>query len=804
MVSILDHFSIKLKVCHGIAGRMPWQGGGPFRPSGYVAFVQFDISLYERRSDLTAWARSAVPENLGLFSRRIQCRRLRHLVAPPELLEIAEHRCFKGTLYRFEHISPVLGDCTMKLSTFVPSGKGKFPGVIWLSGLTGTDESLAQRASCALEAAQELQLILIMPDTSPRGEGVPDEDPKAFDFGVGASFYVNATTQKYKKHYQMLDYITQELPSMVAAKLPLLQHRLGIMGHDMGGHGALVAALRYPELYRSVSAFSPIVHPTESPWGQKAFSLYLGEDPETWHQYDTLELLKQYKGPPKRLLVDQGLADPFLSEQLKPGLLKALCDEKGLALTLRNQQGYDHSYYFISSFIEDHLQYHASFLTGVLRWCPDADHPLAPSVYSVDPQSESDGDADVSETTEMPGKEESSQLVDSDDHHAERPQGDADSAVSSSEETHPTESSDQLVLNTSSKEIECLAAVCFEEAALELVKIQVAPPGPGELRIRIMAVAPSPLDVAGQKERSGGPRILGVEAAGVVEDVGEGVEDFQPGDHDTNFYESYESIQRFTSRGVMKDATSSTSSTSSTRFSYGSTDIFHFHGVSAFSEYTVVHAESVAKIRKDAPLEKVCLLGGGVAAALGMVWQVAGPSPGAVGAIFGLNAEGLAVARALQMAKARKIIAVDPDPSRLELAKKWGATNLINPYSLPEGGSIKEEILRAADAPADVAFDLLGYEASVQQAMSTPWAKSFAMSSSVCSPFNVTPGLAGMRNVPFGGWRPKLHLPLLVDLFMAGELKLDDFISHEAAFTEINEVLNCFDEPDRIRTVLRF
>lgn len=530
-----------------------------------------------------------------------------------------------------------------------------------------------------------------------------------------------------------------------------------------------------------------------------------------------MELLKQYKGPPKRLLVDQGLADPFLSEQLKPGLLKALCDEKGLALTLRNQQDYDHSYYFISSFIQDHLQYHASFLTGVLRWCPDADHPLAPSVYSVDPQIELDGDANVTEATEMPGKEES-QPFDSDDHPDQRPQGDAMDAVSSSEETHPTQSS-QLVLNSSSKEIECLAAVCFEEAALELVKIQVAPPGPGELRIRITAVAPSPLDVAGQKERSGGPRILGVEAAGVVEDVGEGVEDFRPGDHvipcchaacgrcsacrrgDTNFCES---IQRFTSRGVMKDdAMNSTSSTSSTRFSYGSTDIFHFHGVSAFSEYTVVHAESVAKIRKDAPLEKVCLLGGGVAAALGMVWQVAGPSPGAVGAIFGLNAEGLAVARALHMAKARKIIAVDPDPSRLELAKKWGATNLINPYALPEGCSIKEEILRAADAPADVAFDLLGYEASVQEAITTPWAKSFAMEIT-CSPFNVTPRLAGMRNVPFGGWRPKLHLPLLVDLFMAGELKLDDFISHQADFTEINEVLNCFDEPDRIRTVLRF
>eukprot|EP00913_Durusdinium_trenchii_P017502 g16445.t1 len=720
------------------------------------------------------------------LSGRNQCRLLRHLMAPPELLEIAKHRCFKGTLYRFEHISPVLGDCTMKLSTFVPSGKGKFPGVIWLSGLTCTDESLAQRASSALEFAQELQLILIMPDTSPRGEGVPDEDPKAFDVGIGASFYVNATTEKYKKHYQMLDYITQELPSMVAAKLPLLQSRLGIMGHSMGGHGALVAALRYPELYRSVSAFAPIVHPTESPWGQKAFSLYLGEDHKAWAAYDTLELLKRYKGPPKRLLVDQGLADPFLSEQLKPGLLKALCDEKGLALTLRNQQDYDHSYYFISSFIQDHLKYHASFLTGVLKWCPDPEHPLAASVYSVDPA--------LDESLEDETLEEVKDEVDtSAEKVAEQPSEEPapDEVEKAASKAGNPESSHLEVLDG-----ECLAAVCFEEPSLKLVKIQVSPPGPGEVRLRIVAAAPS-LQKTHSQERSF-PRILGVEAAAVVEDVGEGVEEFQPGDHvipcfyancgrcsriptckmtscssQDNFCES---IQRFASRGLMRDET--------TRFSYGSTEIFHFQGCSAFSEYTVVHAQSLVKIRKDlhqpplflqcfmlklsglsqdAPLEVACLLGGGVAAALGMVWRVAALPYGCpVGAVFGLQAEGLAALRALQMAKAG----------------------------------------RRAEAPADVAFDTLGYEATLQQALA-PWAPSYALVSSASSAVHVTGGLAG-RGIPFGGWRPKLHVPLLVDLFMAGELKLRDFISHTASFAEINEVLDSYHEPDRIRTVLRF
>ncbi|CAJ1364021.1 unnamed protein product [Effrenium voratum] len=697
----------------------------------------------------------------------LQHRMLRHLMAEPELLEIAKHRCFKGTLYRFEHISPVLGDCTMKLSAFVPSGQGKFPGVIWLSGLTCTDESLAQR-SAALQFAEELKLILIMPDTSPRGEGVPDEDPKTYDVGVGASFYVNATTEKYRSHYKMLDYITSELPKLTASKLPLLP-RLGIMGHSMGGHGALVAALRNPGEYRSVSAFSPIVHPSESPWGQKAFSLYLGDDVEAWAQYDTLELLRRYSGPPLRFLVDQGLTDPFLAEQLKPGLLKALCDERGHALMLRMQQDYDHSYYFISSFIEDHLKYHASFLTGVLRWCPDPDHPLAPSVYSVDPRQDEpvEGEAEAERENEEGGE--------------------ASDAKADTEPTEPVH-----IVDSRAKDIECQAAVAMADESLPLLlRIKVAPPAAGELRLRLVAASVCGADLAVQDE----PRILGLEAAAVVEDVGEGVEDFAVGDHvipcyhvncgkceccrrrDTNFCESMHRTGR-----VMADGT--------TRFSYGSTEVFHFHGISAFSEYTVVHADSVAKVRKDAPLEKICLLGGGVAAAMGTVWSAS--VSGASAVVFGLNAEGLAALRALQKAGARQIIAVDRDPSRLELAKKWGATDLL----IPEDG-IKDEILRLTGVGADVAFDCGGADGAACSSVVADWGRCLAVGSAEGAK-------PRWRSAPFGGWRPKLQIPLLVDLYMAGDLPLDDYITSEEPFAEINQVLNSFEEPGHIRKVLRF
>merc|ERR1719428_1805641 len=171
-------------------------------------------------------------------------------------------------------------------------------------------------------------------------------------------------------HYNLLSYITEELPKLIDSTFNIVPGKVSIFGHSMGGHGALTIALKNPDVYTSVSAFAPICHPVASPWGKKAFPLYLGADEATWKEYDAVELIKKYEGPPFRLLVDQGTSDNFLKEQLKPETLKAACDEKGIALTLRMQEGYDHSYYFISTFIKDHLEFHASQLTGKLRWCP--------------------------------------------------------------------------------------------------------------------------------------------------------------------------------------------------------------------------------------------------------------------------------------------------------------------------------------------------------------------------------------------------------------------------------------------------
>merc|ERR1719272_762971 len=272
----------------------------------------------------------------------------------------------------------------MKFAAHLPEGsEGKqLPVVYWLSGLTCTDENFSQKAG-AFSAATKLGLLLILPDTSPRGEGVPDEDPKTYDFGVGAGFYLNATSDKYKTHYNMLDYITKELPALVQSNIPSMDpEKVSIMGHSMGGHGALTIALKNPGVFRSVSAFAPIANPSQVPWGQKAFPLYLGPDAESWKQYDTVELIKAYTGPHLRILVDQGTGDNFLKDQLMPESLQAACDEKGINLCLRMQEGYDHSYFFMSTFIEDHLQYHASYLSGELRWCPDAGRLASPSVYS--------------------------------------------------------------------------------------------------------------------------------------------------------------------------------------------------------------------------------------------------------------------------------------------------------------------------------------------------------------------------------------------------------------------------------------
>jgi S-formylglutathione hydrolase len=279
-----------------------------------------------------------------------------------ELEQIASRRCFDGWQNRYRHRSDTLG-CDMHFSVYLPpqAEKEPVPVVYWLSGLTCSDLNFVEKAGAQRYAA-ELGLAIVCPDTSPRGLDLPGEGD-SYDLGSGAGFYVNATQEPWAPHYRMYDYVVEELPRLVeGGALPIAPAR-SICGHSMGGHGALMIALRNPGRYRAVSAFAPIVAPSRVPWGQKALGAYLGEDEQAWTAYDTCALLPQAQER-LPLLVDQGEADEFLAEELRPELLEAACREHGHPLKLRRHPGYDHSYYFIASFIGDHLRYHARGLTG--------------------------------------------------------------------------------------------------------------------------------------------------------------------------------------------------------------------------------------------------------------------------------------------------------------------------------------------------------------------------------------------------------------------------------------------------------
>jgi S-formylglutathione hydrolase len=274
---------------------------------------------------------------------------------------VSQARCFGGTQFVYRHVSRET-NTPMRLAVFVPpqAKDAKVPVVWFLSGLTCTEENFTVKAG-AQRVASELGLMLIAPDTSPRGEGVPDDREGAYDFGLGAGFYVDATEAPWAKHYRMRSYIEQELPALVADNLPADMSRQGITGHSMGGHGALTISLRNPGRFAATSAFAPIASPMNCPWGEKALSGYIGLDRSTWRDYDACALIEGGARLPD-LLVDQGTADSFLENQLKPGLLEEACARAGQPLTLRRQEGYDHSYFFIASFIEDHLRWHAQRL----------------------------------------------------------------------------------------------------------------------------------------------------------------------------------------------------------------------------------------------------------------------------------------------------------------------------------------------------------------------------------------------------------------------------------------------------------
>ncbi|KPF89944.1 S-formylglutathione hydrolase [Novosphingobium sp. AAP93] len=277
---------------------------------------------------------------------------------------VSTSKAHGGTLGVYKHQSTATGT-GMTFSVFLPPQAAevgaKLPVLFYLSGLTCTHANVTDKGEYRRLCA-ELGLIFVAPDTSPRGEGVADDAEGAYDFGLGAGFYVNATEEPFAAHYRMWDYITQELPALIADNFPIDPARMGITGHSMGGHGALTIGLTFPDKFKSLSAFAPIVAPGQVPWGHKALGGYLGQDRAVWRAHDAVALIEDGKRPAGDILVDQGAADGFLVEQLRPELFEAACKAAGVNLTLRLQEGYDHSYNFISTFMDDHLRWHAARL----------------------------------------------------------------------------------------------------------------------------------------------------------------------------------------------------------------------------------------------------------------------------------------------------------------------------------------------------------------------------------------------------------------------------------------------------------
>jgi len=283
-------------------------------------------------------------------------------VSQGKLKLISEHRCFDGVQRFYTHDSKEIG-LPMAFSVYIPpqAEQGPVPVVIFLAGLTCTEETFMIKAGAQRMAAKH-GLMLVTPDTSPRGAGIPGEDDD-WDFGTGAGFYLDATQAPWNKHYRMESYVTKELRNIVTSGLPGDAQRVGIFGHSMGGHGALVLAQRHRDLFKSVSAFAPVSAPGKCPWGKKAFSNYLGDDRSAWAGYDASLLMEKSQNPfPGGILIDQGLSDNFLKEQLYPEDFEAACAKAGQSVTLRRHEGYDHGYYFILTFIDDHLKFHAEQL----------------------------------------------------------------------------------------------------------------------------------------------------------------------------------------------------------------------------------------------------------------------------------------------------------------------------------------------------------------------------------------------------------------------------------------------------------
>ena len=680
-----------------------------------------------------------------------------------------------GTLTRASHESACCQG-KMTFAVFVPDSvtgapAGGWPVCYWLSGLTCTDENFSQKGGAFGFASSE-GVALVMPDTSPRGAGVEGED-ESYDLGSGAGFYVDATVAKWAK-YQMYTYVTKELPAVVEGAFEISPSLKSIFGHSMGGHGALTIAMRNPGAYASVSAFAPITHPRAVPWGVKAYTAYLGGVDGA---PDACELVKTAGPFDFEILVDQGDSDNFLTgdvDQLMPAAFKEVCKEKGQKLRLRMREGYDHSYYFISSFVGEHVKYHAAALRErALSTVVETLPPAPPATTSASVFSQIHG----------------------------------------------------AITGSGAQPIKCKAMVAWEaKAPLKLETIVVAAPKAGEVRVRVVANALCHTDVytwSGQDPEGLFPSILGHEAGAIVEAVGDGVTSLAVGDHvvpgytpqcsetscifcmspKTNLCPKIRSSQ---GKGVMPDGTS--------RFSLeDGTVIYHFMGCSTFSEYSVLAEISCAKISPKMPLYKACLFGCGVSTGMGAVLNTTKVHPGASVAVFGLGAVGLAVIQAAKTVGARMIIAVDINPDKFELARAIGATHVVDPTASEK--PVQQVIVAMTQWGVDFSYDCTGNVQVMRSALECAhrgWGVSCVIGVAASGkeistrPFQLITGRKWVGTA-FGGFKTRTDVPKLVDQHLAGELPIDHFITHTLqGVDKTNEAIHILESGKCLRCVVRY
>jgi len=689
-----------------------------------------------------------------------------HFIAARQLNKMAKVlsaiKVCGGTLRRIEHVSSSTGT-TMTFAVFSPPTKiypeQGFPALYWLSGLTCNDTNFCQKASPAFVQAAKEGLALVMPDTSPRGAGVEGEDA-SWDLGTGAGFYLDATNAPWSTNYKMYSYVTAELPALLAGADPSWRVSVvdrSVSGHSMGGHGALTIAMKDPAGWASVSALAPIVDPLSCPWGHKALDAYLagGHTGEEAKQFSAVALLrasgKGFGCSLGEILIDQGAADEFLEAQLCPGTLQACAAEVGQPLRFRTHEGYDHSYFFVASFIAEHVAFAATNIRAKAK----ARHEKA--------QAEADAAAKAAAA--------------------------AEAEASAAAEASPV------------GPIECQAMVAFApNEPLTLESIIVAAPKAGEVRVRVIANALCHTDVytwSGQDPEGLFPAILGHEAGAIVEAVGPGVTSLKVGDHvvpgytpqcaspscifcmspKTNLCPSIRSSQ---GRGLMPDGTS--------RFTLkrDGTTVYHFMGCSTFAEYTVLAEISCAKIRPEMPLEKACLFGCGVSTGLGAVMNTTKVEVGATVAVFGLGAVGLAVVQAAKMVGASRIIAVDVNPDKFTAAVAFGATECVNSAALPAGTTIQSHIVGMTKWGVDYSYDCTGNVDVMRAALECAhrgWGTSCVIGVAASGmeiktrPFQLVTGRKWVGTA-FGGWKTRTDVPRLVDKHLAGELPIDAYVTH--------------------------